>query len=104
VIFHSPDPRKSWLTPVIKIVVDLAVYPGQIFYFLIAIGLIMIRQRRKALNLPRPEFRAWNIALGFTLLVDLYMLIAPWYPPTGGANGGDVSFWYGTYLAVSVGL
>ncbi|OOQ86681.1 high affinity methionine permease [Penicillium brasilianum] len=85
-------------------IVDLAVYPGQIFYLLIAIGLILIRRRRNALNLPRPEFRAWNIALGFTILVDVYMLIAPWYPPTGGANGGDVSFWYGTYLAVGAGL
>jgi hypothetical protein len=32
------------------------------------------------------------------------MLIAPWYPPLKGATGGDVSFWYGTYLVVSIGL
>ncbi|OKP02400.1 High-affinity methionine permease [Penicillium subrubescens] len=85
-------------------VVDLAVYPSNIFNFLIAIGLLLLRHRRKALGLPPPEFKAWGVAIGFALLANTYMLIAPWYPPTGGANGGDVSFWYGTYLAVSIGL
>ncbi|KAF3389115.1 High-affinity methionine permease [Penicillium rolfsii] len=85
-------------------VVDLAVYPSNIFNFLIAIGLLLLRHRRKALGLPPPEFKAWGVAIGFTLLANAYMLIAPWYPPTGGAKGGDVSFWYGTYLVVSIGL
>ncbi|KAF7586229.1 hypothetical protein BBP40_009213 [Aspergillus hancockii] len=85
-------------------VVDLAVYPGNIFNFLLVIGLLLIRRRRSKLNLPRPEYRAWSIAIGFALLANLYMLAAPWYPPTGGANGGDVSFWYGTYLVVGIGL
>ncbi|KAJ5168873.1 uncharacterized protein N7482_004467 [Penicillium canariense] len=85
-------------------VVDLAVYPSNIFNFLIAIGLLVLRQRRKALNLPPPDFKAWAVAIGFTLLANAYMLVAPWYPPTGGADGGDVSFWYGTYLVVSIGL
>lgn len=102
---NNQTPRRACLlTPVIKIVVDLAVYPGNIFNFLIAFGLILLRQRRKALNLPPPDFKAWSVAVGFTLLANAYMLIAPWYPPIGGANGGDVSFWYGTYLAVSIGL
>jgi hypothetical protein len=85
-------------------VVDLAVYPSNIFNFLIAIGLLLLRHRRKALGLPPPEFKAWGVAIGFALLANAYMLIAPWYPPTGGAKGGDVSFWYGTYLVVSIGL
>ncbi|KAB8077381.1 amino acid permease-domain-containing protein [Aspergillus leporis] len=85
-------------------VVDLAVYPGNIFNFLLVIGLLLIRRRRSKLNLPRPEYRAWSIAIGFALLANLYMLAAPWYPPATGANGGDVSFWYGTYLVVGIGL
>ncbi|KAJ5460822.1 amino acid transporter [Penicillium daleae] len=85
-------------------VVDLAVYPSNIFSFLIAIGLLLLRQRRKALGLPPPDYKAWGIAVGFSLLANAYMLVAPWYPPTGGADGGDVSFWYGTYLVVSIGL
>jgi hypothetical protein len=40
----------------------------------------------------------------FFLLVQLVLLIMPWYPPTGGANGGDVSFWYATYCAVGLGM
>ncbi|KAE8159971.1 amino acid permease-domain-containing protein [Aspergillus tamarii] len=85
-------------------VVDLSVYPSSIFNFLLVIGLLSIRWRRSKLNLPRPEFRSWAIAIGFALLANLYLLAAPWYPPTGGANGGDVSFWYGTYLVVGIGM
>ncbi|CAG8275050.1 unnamed protein product [Penicillium salamii] len=85
-------------------IVDLAVYPGNIFNFLLVIGLLLIRRQRARMGLPRPEYRAWNIAIAFALITNVYMLIAPWYPPTSGANGGDVSFWYGTYLVVSIGL
>ncbi|KAE8364441.1 amino acid permease-domain-containing protein [Aspergillus caelatus] len=85
-------------------VVDLSVYPTSIFNFLLVVGLLLIRRRRSKLNLPRPEYRSWAIAIGFALLANLYLLAAPWYPPTGGANGGDVSFWYGTYLVVGMGL
>ncbi|KNG81099.1 high affinity methionine permease [Aspergillus nomiae NRRL 13137] len=85
-------------------VVDLSVYPTSIFNFLLVTGLLLIRWRRSKLNLPRPEFRSWAIAIGFALLANLYLLAAPWYPPTGGATGGDVSFWYGTYMVVGIGL
>ncbi|KAE8346699.1 hypothetical protein BDV24DRAFT_147360 [Aspergillus arachidicola] len=85
-------------------VVDLSVYPTSIFNFLLVTGLLLIRRRRSKLNLPRPEYRSWAVAIGFALLANLYLLAAPWYPPTGGANGGDVSFWYGTYLVVGIGL
>ncbi|GAB1196292.1 hypothetical protein APSETT444_005561 [Aspergillus pseudonomiae] len=87
-----------------RIVVDLSVYPTSIFNFLLVTGLLLIRWRRSKLNLPRPEFRSWAIAIGFALLANLYLLAAPWYPPIGGATGGDVSFWYGTYMVVGIGL
>jgi hypothetical protein len=45
-----------------------------------------------------------NIALIFTCLVNVFLLIMPWYPPAGGRNGGDVSFWYATYCAVGLGI
>ncbi|KAJ5155493.1 amino acid transporter [Penicillium capsulatum] len=85
-------------------VVDLSVYPTNIFNLLLVIGLLIIRYRRRNLNLPRPEYKAWSIAIGFAILANVYLLIAPWYPPSGGANGGDVSFWYGTYLCVGIGM
>ncbi|KAE8147397.1 amino acid permease-domain-containing protein [Aspergillus avenaceus] len=105
----------QWATTVIMIlgppagdafnfVVDLSVYPSTIFNFLLVGGLLLIRWRRKKLNLPQPEYKSWMIAIGFALLTNIYLLAAPWYPPTTGANGGDISFWYGTYLVVGIGL
>lgn len=88
----------------ISAVVDLSVYPTNIFNLLLVTGLLIIRHRRRNLNLPRPEYKAWSLAVGFAIVSNVYLLIAPWYPPSGGANGGDVSFWYGTYLCVGIGL
>jgi hypothetical protein len=83
---------------------DLRIYPGSFFDFLMCVGLLIVRHKRKALNLPRPEFKAWDIVIWFSILKNLYLLIMPWYPPAGGATGGDVSFWYGTYVVTSIGM
>lgn len=66
------------------------------------IGLYLLRWRRKKINLPPPSFRAWHSIIIFKILVDLYLLIMPWYPPLGGKYGGDVSFWYGTYVVTGI--
>lgn len=84
--------------------VDLSVYPSNIFNLLLVVGVLFIRRRRSHAGLPRPQYRAWDIAIAFATLTNTYMLIAPWYPPLKGAKGGDVSFWYGTYLVVGIGL
>ena len=67
-------------------------------------GVFIIRYRRSRLQSARPEFRAWTIAVSFYLAVSLFVLVMPWYPPAGGAYGGDVSFWYATYCVVGVGM
>ena len=63
-----------------------------------ALGIYFVRAQRKRQGIPKPakayRFEAWHVAVIFTILVNIYMLVMPWYPPTGGANGGDVSFWY----------
>jgi len=73
-----------------------------------AVGLYFVRFQRKKLNLPPPSkayrFQAYHVAVAFTILVNLYLLIMPWYPPTGGATGGDVSFWYATYVVTGIGI
>jgi uncharacterized RDD family membrane protein YckC len=68
-----------------------------------SIGLYSVRWQRRRLNLPRPEFRAWNIAVVFTIALYFFLCIAPWFPPPGGSKKGDVSFWYATYAAIAVG-
>ena len=90
-------------------VVDLANYPQSFFYFLMALGLYLVRYRRGKLGLPRLRsqeggFRAWDIAVLFTIAINLYLLVMPWYPPPGGVTGGDVSFWYATYVVTGIGM
>ena len=68
------------------------------------IGLYLVRLRRRRLNLPRPTFRAWEICVVLYIMVQLYVVILSWYPPATGATGGDVSFWYGTYIVTGYGI
>ncbi|KAI9833449.1 MAG: hypothetical protein M1819_003607 [Sarea resinae] len=85
-------------------IVDLQSYPSAVFNFLTTFGLFIIRRHRARLGLSRPEFHAWNVALVFTLAVNVYLLAMPWYPPATGATGGDVSFWYATYCVTGLGI
>lgn len=64
-----------------------------------AVGLYLVRYRRKRANLP---FKAWNVLVVFNILVQAYLVVMPWYPPIG--EKGDVSFWYGTYYVTSVAM
>ncbi|KAJ5677410.1 uncharacterized protein N7477_003043 [Penicillium maclennaniae] len=66
------------------------------------IKLIFFDAARLSINLPRPEYRAWNVALACAFLANLYVLVAPGYPPTGGADGGYVGFWYFTNMVVDI--
>lgn len=68
------------------------------------VGLFVLRRRRRQANLPTAEYRAWDIMAIFYTLINLYLLVMPWYPPPGGRNGGDVSFWYATYVVVGIAL
>lgn len=90
-------------------VVDLRVWPSAFFTFFMAIGLYIVRYRRKKLGLPplvskEDGFKAWEVAVLFTIAVNLYVLVMPWYPPASGATGGDVSFWYATYVVAGIGM
>ena len=83
---------------------DLQVYPSSIFNLCLTIGIWLVRYRHNRLGLPRPQFRAWTPVLMFSVLVQAYLIIMPWYPPATGADGGDVSFWYGTYIVTGIGI
>ncbi|KAK0638307.1 High-affinity methionine permease [Lasiodiplodia hormozganensis] len=83
---------------------DLAVLPKAVFDLAMAVGIYIVRWRRRKANLPEPEFKAWNVVIIFNILVQLYLVIMPWYPPAGGQYDGDVSFWYATYAVTGIAI
>ncbi|CAK7267659.1 hypothetical protein SEPCBS119000_002666 [Sporothrix epigloea] len=85
-------------------VVDTKTYPASIFALLMGAGLYLVRWRRARAKLPQPSFKAWHFAIIFNILINLYAIVMPWYPPRGGIYGGDVSFFYATYLLTGIGL
>lgn len=85
-------------------ITDLQVYPSAFFSVLLAVGLYVVRYRRRRAGLPRAEFRAWDPVVVFNILVYVYLLVMPWYPPEGGAYAGDVSFWYATYVVTGIAM
>lgn len=85
-------------------VTDLSIYPSSFFAFLLSVGLFLVRYRRKKLNLPRPAFRAWDVTIVFTIVIQVFLLVMPWYPPNGGIYAGDVSFFYATYVITGIGM
>ena len=83
-------------------VVDLQTYPAAIFNLFMTVGLYIVRHRRRKLGLPRAEFRAWDVSVVFNIAANLFLVIMPWYPPATGRDGGDVGFWYATYVVVGI--
>lgn len=67
-----------------------------------AVGIYLVRWRHRKANLPRGSFRAWDVAVFFNILVNFYMVVMPWYPPSKGRN--NFSFWYGTSSVVGIGM
>ncbi|KAF4124867.1 High affinity methionine permease, partial [Geosmithia morbida] len=83
---------------------DLSVFPTAVFNLAMALGIYIVRWRRRKANLPEPDFKAWNVAIIFNICIQLYLVIMPWYPPAGGQYAGDVSFWYATYVVTGIGI
>ncbi|TAQ85963.1 hypothetical protein B7494_g5719 [Chlorociboria aeruginascens] len=76
-------------------IVDLQSYPSNVFLAFLSFGLLLIRRKRKQAGIVDVEFRTWTAAIIFSLAVNVFLLIMPWYPPPGGRYGGDVSFCIG---------
>ncbi|KAJ5603149.1 hypothetical protein N7537_006105 [Penicillium hordei] len=83
---------------------DLSTIPSAAFNLAMGVGIYVVRWRRKNANLPEPEFKAWHFVIIFNILIQLYLLVMPWYPPSGGQYAGDVSFWYATYAVTGVAI
>jgi amino acid transporter len=85
-------------------VISLKTYPESIFHFALAVGLYIVRYRRKRLGRDTADYRSWHIAIIFFILIQLYILATPWIPPEGGPYAGEVSFWYATYCVVGIAI
>ncbi|KAK8054926.1 hypothetical protein PG993_000153 [Apiospora rasikravindrae] len=68
-----------------QFVVSLKSYPESMFFLAMAVGLYIIRrnQRRVVGKGHRPEFKAWDVAVVFFILIQIYVLVMPWFPPKG---------------------
>jgi len=44
------------------------------------------------------------VFLIFFNLIQVYILVMPWWPPKGGIYAGDVSFFYATYCITGIGV
>jgi len=62
-------------------VVNLSIYPSQAFLLALAVGLYLVRWERKKAGIAPSNFRAWDVAIIFSILVNIYCLVMPWYPP-----------------------
>jgi amino acid transporter len=87
-----------------QFVVSLKTYPEAIFHFAMAIGLYLIRIRRKRVGKTDTGFKAWDGLLIFFILLQVYILAMPWWPPAGGIYAGSVSFFYATYCLVGIAM
>lgn len=87
-----------------QFVVSLRTYPEAMFGLAMAVGVFVIRKRRSRNRLPRSQFRVWNVFLVFYNVIQVFLLVMPWWPPKGGPYAGDVSFWYATYCVTGIGM
>ncbi|TPX14004.1 uncharacterized protein E0L32_000398, partial [Thyridium curvatum] len=85
-----------------QFVISLKTYPDAMFNFALAVGVYIIRYRRKRAGLDRSEFRSWHVAVIFFILLQVYILAMPWWPPKGGPYAGEFGFWYATHCAVGI--
>lgn len=86
------------------VVVSLKTYPDSMFLVAMTLGIYIFRYRYKRVGRERADFKAWDVAVIFYLLTNVYLLVMPWFPPEGGPYAGDVSFWYATYCVVGIGI
>lgn len=83
---------------------SLKVYPEALFHLALAVGLYVVRYRHKRVGRDRTEFRAWHAVVVFFILIQVFVVVMPWWPPKGGPYAGDVSFWYATYCVTGIAM
>ncbi|KAJ3539462.1 hypothetical protein NM208_g5486 [Fusarium decemcellulare] len=87
-----------------QFVVSLKTYPDGLFHLALGIGLYLVRRHNKRVGRGRRDFKVWDAFLIFFILIQVFIIAMPWWPPKGGPYAGEVSFWYATYCVVGIAI
>lgn len=99
VVLLAPPPGDAY-----NFIVDLGSYSGNIFGFILFIGLFKLRRDRKRRGLGYREFHVPTPILILATLWSVFVLAMSFVPPKGTLIGTDVSFFYATYPLTTIGL
>ena len=58
-----------------NLIVSIQTYPSRLFDLALVVGVFFIRRRRAKAGILRPEYVAWKVALLFSILVNLFVLV-----------------------------
>lgn len=78
-------------------ILDVEGYPGSVVNFLVVVGFFWLRYSEP--NIPRP-FRCWSPVAAFYMVVQAFLMVAPFLRPPGGK--GDTSLPYWLYPVVGI--
>jgi len=84
---------------VYSFIADVEGYAGQFFALAIAVGLVLLRRNKP--DLLRP-FKAWLPAVWLRILISIFLIAAPLFPPKNGS--ADVDFFYAAYAIVGLSV
>ena len=84
---------------VYSFIADVEGYAGQFMALAIAVGLLLLRLKKPELCRP---FKAWLPAVWLRIVLCIFLIIGPLFPPTDGS--ADVDFFYASYALVGISV
>ncbi|KAG9737443.1 hypothetical protein KCU73_g9998, partial [Aureobasidium melanogenum] len=78
-------------------ILDVEGYPGSVINFFVVVGFFWLRYAEPGLDRP---FRCWLPVAAFYMVVQAFLMVAPFLRPPGGK--GDTSLPYWLYPVVGI--